>query len=136
MVPSAMNSNRDPSSQILFWILIGVTAIAVVVVLYWLTTVAGQARRRGYSFPVWLLACLVSFNPLLILIVLMLLPDRRRQRLRKKERATLEEKLARAVPIPTTVLGEYVPRQSLGDRSTAAPPANSLGDEETQPGPE
>src|SRR5450755_2089826 len=59
--------------------------------------VACQARRRGYSFFVWLLACIVSLNPLLILVVLVMLPDARKKALRVNEMKALEAKLVSRV---------------------------------------
>ena len=48
---------------------------------------AVQARRRGYSFLVWLAGGTLSGNPVLFLVLLALLPDFARKRLRRRERA-------------------------------------------------
>ena len=95
--------------------------------------VAWQARRRGYSFWVWMLACIFSLNPLLILVLLAMLPDARKKRLREREMEELQKKLA---ALPTIALsGDFlaVPAASLGDQLTTAPSAlRSIGDEMTR----
>ncbi len=107
-------------------------AIVGALVLYFPGTVAMQAGRRGYSRMVWFIASVVSLNPLLILVVLTALPDRKRVRQRDEERKKLQAKLlgrTAALPTPPT---RSVALTSLGDQSTAAPPLHSLGDEETR----
>jgi heme exporter protein D len=93
--------------------------------------VAWQARRRGYSFWVWLLASVVSLNPLLILILLAMLPDARKKRLREEEMEALQEKIA-ALPVVELGGDAVVPAGSLGEQSTAAARLRSVGDEETR----
>ena len=94
--------------------------------------VAWQARRRGYSFWLWLLACVVSLNPLLILVVLAMLPDARKKRLREEEMEALQAKIA-ALPALDLDGEAVVPAGLLGDQSTAAPSRyRSIGDEETR----
>src|SRR5450755_755607 len=80
--------------------------------------VACQARRRGYSFFVWLLACIVSLNPLLILVVLVMLPDARKKALRVNEMKALEAKFAARTPVEAPRRVGAVPAGSLGDQST------------------
>jgi len=93
--------------------------------------VAVQARRRGYSFWLWLLAGLASLNPLLILLVLAMLPDARKKGLREQEMKLLDAKLlTRRAEAPR--LTGVVPAGSLGDQSTTAPAPRSVGDEETR----
>jgi heme exporter protein D len=93
--------------------------------------VAWQAKGRGYSFWLWLAASGVSLNPLLILILLAMLPDARKKRLREEEMEELQEKIA---ALPAVELGgdAVVPAGPLGDQSTAAAPLRSVGDEETR----
>jgi hypothetical protein len=94
---------------------------------------AWQARQRGYSFVIWFLACIVTLNPILILIVLAVLPDAHKQALRRQEMAELEAKLAARAGGAAPVAGHPVSPLSVGDQSTVAPPAlRSVGDEETR----
>jgi hypothetical protein len=92
-------------------------------------TVAVQAKRRGYSLLAWFVAGLLG-NPLFLLVLLGILPDFRRKRLRKTEREDLEERLQRArrpaEPAPAPSL-----ERSLGDQATNVP-ERSLGDEQTR----
>jgi heme exporter protein D len=103
------------------------------VVAFFAGYVARQAKRRGYSFWLWLLANLVTLNPLLVLIVLAVLPDARKMALRRELRAELEARLA-ARPRPEAALpGPAVPACSIGDQATVVPPQlRSIGDEETR----
>jgi len=112
--------------------LLCILAVPVGAFLFFALPVARQARRRGYSGIVWLLAAIISLNPLLILIVLIVLPDRRKLLLREKERQDLEAKLAaRAKKAPLSETVQSVPAVSLGDQATAASFVRSIGDEET-----
>jgi hypothetical protein len=90
--------------------------------------VAWQARRRGYSFWLWLLAGLASLNPLLILLVLAMPPDAHKKALREAEMRALETRLGARPPRPAGV----APAASPGDQSTTAPVSRSVGDEETR----
>jgi hypothetical protein len=126
--------------------LVGLAGLLVVFTIF--SIPAFQARRRGYSFLVWLLAGLLVFNPIYLLVVLGVLPHRRRQRLREEFSRELDTKLT-AVPAetavaipersvgdqPTSLPGQAVattPPRSVGDAATAFPPARSLGDEATR----
>ena len=115
----------------IFLLSVGVAVVGLVVAI--LVLVAWQARRRGYSFWVWLLASIVSLNPLLILLVLVMLPDARKKRLRAKEMRALQNKLAALAPVELGRDVLAVPAASLGDQSTAPPSGlRSIGDEETR----
>ena len=108
-------------------------AVAVVVYLGFCGLVAMQAQRRGYAFVLWFLASMVSANPLLLLIVLAILPDARRLRLRQTEREALEKKLLGVQQRQQASVAVQPERQlSVGDQATVLPEARSLGDEETR----
>ncbi len=89
-----------------------------------------QARQRGYSLLVWLVAGLLG-NPLFLLILLGVLPDFRRKALRQAEREDLQERLRRASQPPAPALPAGPLGRSLGDQVTRLP-ERSLGDEETR----
>jgi hypothetical protein len=117
---------------------------------------AVQARRRGYSFVIWLLAGVAAFNPVFLMIVLATIPHRKRQQLREQFRRELDAKLAAggvpavlpaAPPVPERSLGDLATRlpgasaatdeppvreRSLGDEPTVLPEARSVGDEPTR----
>jgi hypothetical protein len=108
-------------------------ASAVVVYLGFCWLVARQAQRRGYALVLWFLASVVSANPLLVLIVLAMLPDARRLRLRQAEHEALEKKLLGVQQRQQTGIVVAPERQlSVGDRDTVLPEVRSLGDEETR----
>jgi hypothetical protein len=112
---------------------------------------AVQAKRRGYSFFVWLLAGVLVTNPIYLLVVLGVLPHRKRQRLREQLRRELDAKLAAAAPaavragpviersvgdqptvMPGVAAATDVPLRSIGDAATVMPPQRSVGDEATR----
>jgi hypothetical protein len=113
---------------------------------------AVQARRRGYSFFVWLGAGILANNPLFLLVVLGGCPHRKRQALRETYRAELDAKLegvtgpmalsagvVRDVSVgdavtadPQTTGGRPARDVSLGDAPTYLPDGRSLGDEPTR----
>jgi hypothetical protein len=112
---------------------------------------AVQAKRRGYSLVVWLVAGILVYNPIYLLVVLGVSPHRKRQRLREQFRRELDAKLSATVPptaagpVPERSLGDQPtlppgiaaatdgPPRSLGDAATILPPVRSLGDEVTRP---
>jgi hypothetical protein len=122
------------------WVLLFGPAAVVVIALY--VAVPWQARRRGYSFWLWLIAGLVALSqPVTFLVLLALMPNRARKRLREKFRAELEAKLAArpASAVTTPAMATPVPAgstaitgRSLGDLPTVAPREHSIGDEETR----
>jgi heme exporter protein D len=129
--------------------LVGVAGLCVAVGIFAIP--AMQAKRRGYSFFVWLLAGMLVVNPIYLLVVLGVSPHRKRQRLREQFRRELDAKLSAAIPttpagpIPERSLGDQptlapgsagatdAPGRSVGDAATVLPPARSLGDELTRP---
>jgi hypothetical protein len=123
--------NRSPGVTLYMFI----AALALIgggIVVAFSCIVAAQARRRGYSHLVWLLACVASLNPLLVLVVLVMLPDARKKALRVKEMGILDAKLAALPPNKLSADAVAVEAGSEGDRSTAAPVSRSVGDLETQ----
>jgi hypothetical protein len=99
--------------------------------------VAVQAFRRGYSLLLWLTAGCLG-NPLFLLVLLAIMPDRARLARRRKELRLIEEKLADLAqkaalqPEPAGVVLPAASVGSLGDQPTVLPPVRSLGDEETR----
>jgi hypothetical protein len=101
-----------------------------------------QARKRGYSFWIWFIACVINLNlPIYLLVLLSLVPNRARKRQRLAFRAELEAKLAkitspvsvRAFGGPTMPPGSTATvDRSLGDMPTIVPRERSLGDDETR----
>jgi heme exporter protein D len=112
---------------------------------------AVQAKRRGYSFFVWLAAGQLVLNPIYLLVVLGIAPHRRRQQLREQFRQELDAKIAAGMPavvaavrpvpdrsvgdqptvMPGRVAATDVQAGSVGDAATVMPPHRSLGDEAT-----
>ena len=124
-----------------YWwlILLGQGILVLVLAMY--VAIPWQARRRGYSFWLWLIATFVAFNPIIMLVLLALMPNRARKRLREKFRAELNAKLAARTGRPLvpaaavaahSLAGSTMPERSLGDMPTVAPPDRSLGDEATR----
>src|SRR5437763_2193163 len=90
--------------------------------------VARQAKQRGYRFWVWVPAGALA-TPLYALIILAILPNRAKQRLREQYLREIDEKLAARPDAPAGDAGRPVPERSLGDRPTIDPAAQrSLGD--------
>lgn len=97
---------------------------------------AAQAKRRGYLFVPWLFAGMLG-NPIFLLVMLGVMPDFRRKRMRQKETEDLKRRLARgaARPEPAPVARVKAERRidrSLGDEVTQDVPERSMGDEETR----
>src|SRR5262249_3027851 len=101
---------------------------------------AFQAMQRGYNFGVWFLAGLLSLNPILLLVLLGLLPNRRMQRLRRMETELLEDLLDEDLPV-TAMLAQEQGEGRHGSKTaavrpeeetTAPVPKQSIGDVETQ----
>jgi hypothetical protein len=84
---------------------------------------AVQARRRGYSFLIWLLAGVAAFNPIFLMIVLASIPHRKRQQMREQFRRELDAKLAAAGAPKVPLAARPVPDRSLGDQPTLLPGA-------------
>src|SRR4051812_21311714 len=80
-----------------------------------------QAKRRGYSFFVWLMAGVLVFNPIFILVVLASVPHRKRQRLREQFRGELDVKLAGAGALVDLPGARPAVERSLGDLATRLP---------------
>jgi len=123
--------------------IVGLLIIGLVIAspaLFMYISIPLQARKRGYSFWLWFLACVVNIAlPIYFLILLPLLPNRARMRLREKFRAELDAKLAsagvsvhvRPLPALATTGSTATVERSLGDMPTIVPRERSLGDDET-----
>jgi hypothetical protein len=110
-------------------------AVLLLVCALFSAITAVQARRRGYSFFVWLLAGTLG-NSIFLLILLGVMPDFRRRKLREQEAEDLRKRLrrrgGRVEAAPAAPPGaEQVMERSLGDVPTRAPD-RSLGDDETR----
>lgn len=75
-------------------------AIAVVVTFAFLAlamwligSTSYHAYRRGYQPIVWALAAIIALNPVFLLVVLAIVPHRRRLRMRERFASELDEKL-------------------------------------------
>jgi hypothetical protein len=103
-------------------------------------TVAYQARQRGYSLILWFVAPLVIVNPVIFLVLLALIPNRKRMKLRTQFRNEHREKLDGFTPLFPSAPSELsagtgttrTVYRSLGDMPTQMPPERSLGDEVTR----
>jgi len=124
-----------------YWWVLPLALGVIVLVVAIFVAVPWQARRRGYSFWLWLITTFVAYNPIIPLVLLALMPNRARKRMREKFRAELDAKLAArtgrplvpAAATPThSLAGSTMPERSLGDMPTVAPPEPSLGDEPTR----
>jgi heme exporter protein D len=133
-----------------WWVLLLMIPVGAVI-LFIFSIPAIQAKRRGYSFLVWLAAGLLVANPIYLLVVLGVLPHRTRQKMREQFRAELDAKLTATTPATTaadaipdrtvgdqpTVLPGFAaatdgPLKSVGDGATILPRERSLGDEMTR----
>ena len=90
-----------------------------------------QAKRRGYSGWFWFVLSVLVINPILVTVLLSLLPDARRLRLRKRYLEELEEDLADLDEARLSQRDTPIPAQSIGDQPTILP-SRSIGDEETR----
>jgi hypothetical protein len=105
---------------------VGVVALAVgtacllAVLAAVLVTVPRQAARRGHGFWPWFVFQLVGLNPIYPMILLSILPNRARMRLRDEFAAELDAKLAAARP-PVPAATVAFPQQSVGDLPTQNP---------------
>jgi hypothetical protein len=128
--------------------------IAIVAFLLFVFAIpAIQAKRRGYSFLIWLLAGILALNPIYLLVVLSTVPHRKRQKLRATFADELDASLKTAgIPVsvqaarsaierslgdfatmdPGTTASRPATERSLGDELTRMPSPRSLGDEKTR----
>lgn len=85
-----------------------------------------HAYRRGYNPIVWALAAVIAMNPIFLFVVLALVPNRARLRLRAKFAAELDARLAGGDPCPgprgdRSMLAETQMARTQGARSPAHP---------------
>ena len=109
---------------------LGAFGLMLVIFLALSLAVAVQARRRGYSLWVWLVAGLAG-NPIFFLILLGVLPDFARKRLRVTEMEDLESRLNGKATKESAEPAAADVQRSLGDQPTYLP-ERSLGDIETR----
>jgi hypothetical protein len=123
------------------WWFIPLILLILSPIFFMFVSIPWQARKRGYSFWLWFAACVVTVNvPIYYLVLLAMLPNRRRLQLRQKFRAELDSKLANiAEPITIKSFAAPMPPgstatvdRSLGDMPTIVPRERSLGDDETR----
>jgi hypothetical protein len=99
-------------------------AIALIVPLH--------ARRRGHGFVSWFVLQFVGMNPIYPLILVAILPNKARMRLRAEYARDLDDRLRRAGVIPGRAAG--IPDTgSAGDRPTEGLTGPSVGDMPTRP---
>jgi hypothetical protein len=112
---------------------IGLIVLAVLISPFALI-LASQAHRRGFSFPVWLLAGILAVNPLFPLVLLGFLPSRTRRAQRRAAQEDLERRLAGELRnIPSSVPGPGGAKTEPPPTSpTPELPGRSVGDEETR----
>lgn len=135
----------------MIWV-IPITIVAGLMVLFVFSIPAIQAKRRGYSFFIWLIAGVLALNPVYLLVVLSTIPHRKRQEMREQFATELDAKLTSVgLPIapavrpvsdrsigdlatmdPATTASRPIRDRSLGDEMTRMPEGQSLGDEATR----
>jgi hypothetical protein len=98
---------------------------------YGLIYPARMAWRRGYNPLVWGGTVVATSNPVLLLVLLAMIPNRARMKLREQFAAELDEKLARVGGRPAGAVGGPAVRdRSIGDQVTQLP-QRSIGDDQT-----
>jgi hypothetical protein len=120
---------------VLFMLGMGGFALGLLLVAILAALVFGvprQARRRGHGFWSWFVLQILATNPVYPLVLVAMLPDRAKGRLREQYAAELDAKLQR----PTSGVSAkdtltLVPDKSVGDLPTLAPPDRSIGDAPT-----
>lgn len=135
-------------------VLFGVFVAPILFVVIWgIVGVAVQASQRGQGFLSWFLLQLVSFNPMYPMILVAMLPNEKRNRLRQEFRDELDDKLAALasgrppdfdpetevridLSLGDAVTEDGVLQRSLGDMPTTGPTAGpierSIGDMPTR----
>src|SRR5918993_1915036 len=98
-------------------------AIALIVPLH--------ARRRGHGFVSWFALQFVAMNPIYPLILVAILPNKARMRLRAEYERELDERLREAGIVPARV-GRFPGTGSVADRSTDGLASPSVGDMPTR----
>lgn len=96
---------------------VGTMLVMAGVVFY---VLGSQARRRGHGWVSWVVFSLFARNPVYPIILLALLPNKARMRLRDEFAAELDAKLAAAQPPAPAVTLDF-PLHSVGDLPTRDP---------------
>lgn len=143
--PGEAGSPDVPTIQlILIAVGIGIVALAVAtLLLVLLLGVPWQANRRGHGFLSWFVLQLVALNPMYTMVLVALLPDRAKARLREQFARELDDRLkspGRSTALPVTAaaaaadrsVGDLPTAGSVGDAPTAPPADRSVGDWETR----
>ena len=94
-------------------------AIALIVPLH--------ARRRGHGFVSWFALQFVAMNPIYPLILVAILPNKARVRLRAEYERELDHRLREAGIVPTRA-ARFPGPGPVGDRSTDGLAGPSVGD--------
>jgi hypothetical protein len=131
-------------------LLVGGGAVAALLIasllLVLILGVPWQAYRRGHGFLSWFVLQAIAINPIYPMILVAILPDRAKMRLRDQfarelddrlgERAHLRQLPTASAAIPDRSVGDLpTSGQSVGDLPTSAPgPDRSVGDWETRGG--
>ena len=114
-----------------YWWMLPPAALLGTIVVLAILSVPLQANRRGQGFTAWFLLQFAALNPIYPMILLALLPNRARSKLRESFAAELDEKLKGATAYrPTRTTGDL--ERSLGDLPTVDGAHRSIGDVETQ----
>lgn len=107
---------------------VGLTLVAFLVAALLLVVLFGvpwQAYRRGHGFLSWFVLQAVALNPIYPMILVAMLPDRAKARLRERFAAELDDLLADARPAVAGPGADAAPDRSIGDLPTAGA---SVGD--------
>ena len=112
-----------------WWVLpvLPLPALAAAIALF----VARHARRRGHGFVSWFALQFVALNPIYPLILVAILPNKARMRLRAEYEQDLDERLREAGVIPDRAVG-IQGTGSVGDRLPDGLAGPSVGDMPTR----
>src|SRR5436305_13659356 len=101
----------------------GTVLILLGVLVFLALAPAVQAKRRGYSLIVWLVAGVLVFNPIYLLLILSISPHRKRQQMRMDFRRELDAKSALAGTPAGSPAARPVTARSPGAPQTVLPGA-------------
>jgi hypothetical protein len=109
------------------WVMVLVMFFLGSLVLWGILGVPIQAARRGQGFIGWFLLQCVSLNPLYPMILVAMLPNRSRDRMRRQFASEIDQLLEETgadLPVLSRDEQSHRPDRSIGDAPTAA----SIGD--------
>jgi len=84
-----------------------------------LVIVPRYAHERGHGFIWWFILQVLTLNPVYLMLLLVMLPNRSRNRMRERFAAELDAKLKAQSHATVTFAGGAVPAKSIGDVQTA-----------------